>query len=116
MGQEPNWQSERRLSKRVHAVEPLACAECGGAIKIIGFIERRLTDVIQRILRDCGLWQGFIRTQASSRAPPTAQQPLPTAASEFELVPDGEFLEAQFRETQAEASREFQLVLDPEFR
>ncbi|MFT7632964.1 MAG: hypothetical protein ACI87E_004019 [Mariniblastus sp.] len=42
-----------------------------------------------------------------------AIQPLPTAPSEFELVPDGEFLELQFPE--AEASRELQLVLDPEF-
>ena len=32
-----------------------------------------------------------------------------------ELVSDGEFLEAQFRETQAQPSRELQLVLDPEF-
>ena len=35
--------------------------------------------------------------------------------SPFVLVPDDEFLEAQFRETQVEASRELQLVLDPEF-
>ncbi len=56
-----------RLSKRVHEVEPLECAACGGAMKIIGFIERRLTDVSQRILRDCGLRQGFIRTQTSPR-------------------------------------------------
>lgn len=34
---------------------------------------------------------------------------------DWQEVPDGEFLEAQFRETQAEASRELQLVLDPEF-
>ena len=88
-----------RLSKRVHEVESLECAECGGAIKIIGLIERRLTDVSQRSLRDCGLWQGFIRTRASSCAPPKAQQPLPTAASEFERVSDGEFLEVQFPET-----------------
>jgi hypothetical protein len=31
------------------------------------------------------------------------------------LVPDGELLEAQSGETQAEASGELQLVLDPEF-
>jgi hypothetical protein len=31
------------------------------------------------------------------------------------LVPDGEFLDAQFLETQAEASRGLQLVFDPEF-
>ena len=84
-------------------------------MKIISFIERRQSDVIQRILRHCGLWQGFLRTHASPRAPPAAKQPLPTAPCEFELVPDGEFLEAQFRETQAEASRELQLVLNPEF-
>ncbi|MDG2012685.1 MAG: hypothetical protein P8J33_04220 [Pirellulaceae bacterium] len=84
-------------------------------MKIISFIERRQTDVIQRILRHCGLWQGFLRTHASPRAPPTAQQPLPTAPREFVLVPDGELLEAQSGETQAEDFREFQLVLDPEF-
>ncbi|MDG1808281.1 MAG: hypothetical protein P8I27_10305, partial [Pirellulaceae bacterium] len=91
------------------------CPECGGAMKIISFIERRQSDVIQRILRHCGLWQGFIRTHASPRAPPAAKQPLPTAPCEFVLVPDGELLEAQSGETQAEDFREFQLVLDPEF-
>ncbi|MDC0308161.1 hypothetical protein OAL44_03400 [Planctomycetaceae bacterium] len=54
-------------------------------------------------------------TSNSPRAPPTAQQPLPTALREFVLVPDGELLEAQSGETQAEDFREFQLVLDPEF-
>ena len=93
----------------------LECPESGGAMKIISFIECRQSDVIQRILRHCGLWQGFICTHASLRAPPTVQQPLPTFAREFELVPDGEFLEVQFPKTQAEASRELQLVLDPEF-
>ena len=101
--------------KRVHEVDPLECPGCGGAMKIISFIERRQTDVIQRILRHCGLWQGFLRTHASPRAPPAVQQPLPTAPREFELVSDGEFFEVQFPETQAEASRELQLVLDPEF-
>ena len=84
-------------------------------MKIISFIERRQSDVIQRILRHCGLWQGFLRTHASPRAPPAAKPPLPTAPCEFVLVPDGELLEAQSGETQAEDFREFQLVLDPEF-
>ena len=86
-------------------------------MKIIGFIERRQTDGIQRILRDCGLWQGFIGTHASPPAPAAAQQPLPTAASEYKWVPDGEFREVQVQvpETQAKASRELPLVLDPEF-
>ena len=32
-----------------------------------------------------------------------------------QFVPDPEFLESEYREAQAEASRELQLVLDPEF-
>jgi hypothetical protein len=104
-----------RLIKRVYEVDPLECPECGGAMKIISFIERRQADVIQRILRHCGLWQGFIRTHASPRAPPTAKSPISSAPCDLVLVPDGDFLEAEFRETQAEASRELQLVLDPEF-
>ena len=104
-----------RLIKRVYEVDPLECPDCGGAMKIISFIERRQTDVIQRILRHCGLWQGFLRTHASPRAPPSAASPKPTAPREFVLVPDGEFLEVQFPETQAEAPCELQLILDPEF-
>ncbi|MDC3256406.1 hypothetical protein OAU93_03280 [bacterium] len=57
----------------------------------------------------------IIRTHASPRARPTAKSPLPTAPSEFELVADGEFLEVQVPETQLEASRELQLILDSEF-
>jgi hypothetical protein len=34
---------------------------------------------------------------------------------ELHVVVDGEFLEAEFREAQAESSHELQLVLDPEF-
>ena len=37
-------------------------------MKIISFIERRQSDVIQRILRHCELWQGFIRTQTKGLA------------------------------------------------
>ena len=82
-------------------------------MKIISFIERRQSDVIQRILRHCGLWQGFIRTHASPRAPPSTKSPMPSVPCEFVLVPDDEFIEAQFRDTPA--SCELQLVLDPEF-
>jgi hypothetical protein len=62
-----------------------------------------------------GYW--YIWANANSRPPrpPTAKQSLSTAPSEFELVPDGEFLEVQVPETQLEASRELQLILDPEF-
>ena len=46
------------LIKRVYEVDPLECPQCGGAMKVISFIERRQQDVIERILRHCGLWEG----------------------------------------------------------
>ena len=84
-------------------------------MKIIHFIERQQSDVIQRILRHCGLWQGFIRTHASSRTPPATKSQLSSAPCELAMVLAGEYLEAQFREAEAEAAREFQLFLAPEF-
>ena len=43
------------LIQRVYEVDPLECAMCSDAMKIISFIERRQRDVIERILRHCGL-------------------------------------------------------------
>jgi hypothetical protein len=56
-----------------YEVDPLESPECGGAMKIISFIERRQTDVIERILHHCGQWLIFIRTHALPRAPQAAQ-------------------------------------------
>ncbi len=102
------------LLNRVFEVDPLKCPACGGQMKIIGFIERRQQDVIERILRHCGLWEGPIRTLASPRAPP-GPHTRADAARELELVPDYEFLEHQRLERQPAQSRELQLVLDPEY-
>jgi hypothetical protein len=103
------------LIKRVYEVDPLACPQCGGQMKIISFIERRQQEVIERILRHCGLWEGPLRTLATARAPPLACTPSPAAPGELELVPDGEFLEYQRRENQENQPGELQLVLDPEY-
>ena len=81
------------LIKRVYQVDPLACLSCGGRMKIISFIERRQADVIERMLRHCGLWEGPVRTLASARAPPNASQPTASAPHDLESVPDDEFLE-----------------------
>ena len=58
---------------RHRAVQPLPGAEydpgpegCGGQLKITGFIDPRQQDVIEKILRHCGLWE-----------PPTARAPPP---------------------------------------
>ena len=53
------------LIKRVYEVDPLACPECGGVMKVVAFIEPPQGDVIEKILRHCGLW-----CPASPRAPP----------------------------------------------
>ena len=84
-------------------------------MKIISFIERCQADVIERILRHCGLWEGPLRTFASARAPPNASQRKANAPQELECVPDVDFLEAEYREMHAETMGELQLVFDPEF-
>jgi len=86
-------------------------------MKIISFIERRQQEVIERILRHCGLWEGPIRTLANARAPPRGARRLADAAADLELVPDPDFLESQRLESERQPvqSRELQLVLDPEY-
>ncbi len=59
------------LIKQVYEADPMACPQCGSAMKIIGFIERHQGDMIEKILRHCGLWE-----EAPTRDPP----PLPEAA------------------------------------
>ena len=58
-------QSWAMLIKRVYEVDPLCCSECGGQMKVVSFIERPQVDVIEEILKHCGLWQS-----RSPRAPP----------------------------------------------
>ena len=81
-----------RLIQRVWEVDPLTCPQCGGAMKIISFIERRQQDVIERILRHCGLWEGPLRTLAHPRAPPAPADPDEDQPRELQLVLDPEFL------------------------
>ena len=40
----------------VFQVDPLRCSKCGEDMKIISFIEKRQTDVIEKILKHCHLW------------------------------------------------------------
>jgi hypothetical protein len=81
-----------RLIRRVWEVDPLACPECGGTMKIISFIERRQQDVIERILRHCGLWEGALRTLAHPRAPPVRAESDEDSPRELQLVLDPDFL------------------------
>ncbi|MBN1575453.1 MAG: transposase, partial [Chitinispirillaceae bacterium] len=47
------------LIKCVFEVDPLKCPKCGGTMKVLSFIERHQSDVIEKILRHCGLWKEF---------------------------------------------------------
>ena len=58
------------LIKRVYEVDPLACPQCGGVMKVVAFIEPPQAEVIEKILRHCGLWQD----RPSSRAPPDVDE------------------------------------------
>ena len=52
------------LIKKVYEVDQLRCPECGGEMKIISFIDKCQTEVVEKILRYCGLWK-----EAVSRPP-----------------------------------------------
>ena len=58
-------QSWAMLIKRVYEVDPLCCPECGGQMQVVSFIEPPQADVIEAILKHCGLWQA-----SAPRAPP----------------------------------------------
>jgi hypothetical protein len=54
------------LIKMVYEVDPLKCPDCGGTMKIVALIDRdRQADVVEKILRHCGLWR-----EPKQRAPP----------------------------------------------
>ena len=69
----PSAQEARKrwasLIKQVYEVDPLLCPKCGEEMKIISFIERRQSKVIEKILRHCGMWE-----EAAARAPPPVQE------------------------------------------
>ena len=55
------------LIKAVYEVDPLKCPNCGGTMRIVSFIEKHQSDVVEKILRHCGLWR-----EAAPRPPPKA--------------------------------------------
>ena len=77
------------LLKRVFEVDPLRCEKCGGEMKIVAFIERRdQPDIVERILKHCGLWD-----RPASRAPPERDEPEQLDL-ELQYIDTDEFLMA----------------------
>lgn len=66
---ERSSQAWAMLIKRVYEIDPLCCPECGGQMQVVSFIEPPQADVIEAILKHCGLWQ-----PSRSRAPPDVQE------------------------------------------
>ncbi len=62
-------QSWAMLIKRVYEVDSLCCPECGGQMQVVSFIEPPQADLIEEILKHCGLWQS-----RSPRAPPDVDE------------------------------------------
>ena len=78
------------LIKRVYEGDPLLCPKCGGTMAIVSFIEKRdQADVIERILKHCGLWNRPV-----SRAPPKATGPPVQPVLDLEYINDEDFLMA----------------------
>ena len=69
------------LIKRVYEIDPMVCLQCGGEMKIVSFIDPLPNDVIEKILKHCGLWQ--------ASAPRGTPDPLVWADGRFRsLRPD----------------------------
>jgi hypothetical protein len=45
------------LITQFYAADPICCPKCASAMKVISFIQRHRTGVIEKILRHCGLWE-----------------------------------------------------------
>ena len=60
-----NW---ARLIQKIYEVDPLACPKCGGAMRILAFIEEAA--VIRKILDHLGLWDVHKRERKRGREPP----------------------------------------------
>jgi hypothetical protein len=84
-------------------------------MKIVSFIECRQRDVIERILRHCGLWQVALRTLASARGPRARPSQILEPWCVLELVLDPELVAAESGQSDTHRSRGLQLVLDAEF-
>lgn len=60
--------TDARNKPSLTARDALAGSRCGGAMKVMAFIEPPQGDVIEKILRHCGLWHASAR-----RAPPAGR-------------------------------------------
>lgn len=78
------------LIKLVFEVDPLQCPNCGGTMRIVSFIENsRQHEVVEKVLRHCGLWK-----DTPKRGPPRAAPAQPSPEPD-QLVYDDSFFDRQ---------------------
>ncbi len=53
------------LLKKVFEIDPMACPQCGGEMKLVSFIDPPQEVVIEKILKHSGLWKA-----SAPRGPP----------------------------------------------
>jgi len=70
------------LIKRVYEIDPMVCAQCGGEMNIVSFIDPPQDAVIETILRHCGLWK------ASAPRGPPAPMDLSHDYESMDLTPE----------------------------
>jgi regulator of RNase E activity RraA len=63
-----------------------------GDVLVIDSRESHKANVIEPILRHCGLWEGPVRTLAAARGPPTGANESSDQPRELQLVLDPEYL------------------------
>ena len=64
------------LLKQLYEANPRCCPRCGAELKIIAFIERHQTDVIEKILRHCGLCLPAEASAQAGEEPPARGPPV----------------------------------------
>ena len=83
-----NW---ARLIQKIYEVDPLTCAKCQGAMRVIAFIEDE--DIVKKILKHLGMWEVKRKPRPRANAPPIDvfpaydEQPGPSA-DDYIINPD----------------------------
>jgi hypothetical protein len=103
------------LIKRVYEADPLECPCCGGRMKIVSFIERRQTDVIERILQHCGLWEGPLRNTCQRSLTPGRSATSDRRSRRAGADHRRRLSRIGAPHRSASGVGELQLVLDPDF-
>ena len=78
------------LLRRVFEVDPMLCPTCGGTMRVVSFIAPPQEQVVEAILRHCGLWEDSI-----PRGPPADSEAKPVTAEPIDAFTERVHLELE---------------------